>query len=146
VYLIEHERGLVLFDTGQDRRSTTDPDYFPRGFVGHLFHRLARFEVRPDETLTERLGSLGYSPDHVHTVVLSHLHQDHIGGLPELPNANILVSADEWPSVNGPFADEVVHEKHWCALRTRYPDLVILAAHDPAAQGLLERAVSAERA
>jgi glyoxylase-like metal-dependent hydrolase (beta-lactamase superfamily II) len=32
------------------------------------------------------------------------------------------------------------------ALRTRYPDLVILAAHDPAAQGLLEQALLTERA
>lgn len=105
VYVIEHERGLVLFDTGQDRRSTTDPEYFPRGFVGHLFNRLARFEVRPEETLTERLRSLGYEADHVDTVVLSHLHQDHIGGLSELRNANLLVSAAEWPSVNGPLAE-----------------------------------------
>src|SRR4051812_6405879 len=29
VYVIEHERGLVLFDTGQDRAVLTDPDYLP---------------------------------------------------------------------------------------------------------------------
>jgi hypothetical protein len=28
-YVIEHRDGLVLFDTGQDRASVTDPDYFP---------------------------------------------------------------------------------------------------------------------
>jgi hypothetical protein len=28
-YVIEHRDGLVLFDTGQDRESVTDPDYFP---------------------------------------------------------------------------------------------------------------------
>jgi N-acyl homoserine lactone hydrolase len=32
VYVIEHEKGLVLFDTGQDRASVTDPHYFPKGF------------------------------------------------------------------------------------------------------------------
>jgi N-acyl homoserine lactone hydrolase len=28
---IEHHDGLVLFDTGQDRASVTDPGYFPPG-------------------------------------------------------------------------------------------------------------------
>ena len=28
-YVIEHQNGLVLFDTGQDRSSVTDPNYFP---------------------------------------------------------------------------------------------------------------------
>src|SRR6478609_5842995 len=32
VYVIEHANGLVLFDTGQDRASVTDPSYFPGGF------------------------------------------------------------------------------------------------------------------
>jgi hypothetical protein len=35
-YVIEHQDGLVLFDTGQDRASVTDPGYFPRGVAGVL--------------------------------------------------------------------------------------------------------------
>ena len=105
VYVIEHERGLVLFDTGQDRHSVTDPHYFPTGFAGHLYARLARFAIRPEETLTERLRGLGYEPGQVRTVVLSHLHQDHIGGLPELPEAEILVSANDWAELDTKFAE-----------------------------------------
>ncbi len=82
VYVIEHERGLVLFDTGQDRASVTEPDYFPSGFAGHVYRRLARFEIAPHETLTRRLEGLGYDIADVRVAVLSHLHQDHIGGLP----------------------------------------------------------------
>jgi N-acyl homoserine lactone hydrolase len=100
VYVIEHERGLVLFDTGQDRGSVTDPDYFPKGLSGHLYARLARFTIRPEETLTERLRGIGYEPSQVRTVVLSHLHQDHIGGLAELGQAEILVSANEWAGLD----------------------------------------------
>ena len=48
VYVIEHRDGLVLFDTGQDRASVTDPDYFPGGVTGFLYGRLGRFEVGPD--------------------------------------------------------------------------------------------------
>ena len=103
VYVIEHERGLVLFDTGQDRRSVTERDYFPSGAAGHVFQRLAKFEIAPDETLGRRLASLGYDIADVHTAILSHLHQDHIGGLPELAHARIIVSADDFAELDRPF-------------------------------------------
>ena len=60
-YVIEHRDGLVLFDTGQDRASVTDPGYFPGGMTGVLYDRLARFEISPDETLSAGLGRLGYA-------------------------------------------------------------------------------------
>lgn len=87
VYVIEHRDGLVVFDTGQDRASVTEPDYFPGGATGVLYRRLARFEIRPDQTLSAGLDGLGYSADDVGTAVVSHLHQDHIGGLGELGTA-----------------------------------------------------------
>ena len=92
VYVIEHARGLVLFDTGQDRASVTDGTYFPGGLTGFLYDRLARFDVGEYDTLTSQLAGLGYAPSDVDTAILSHLHQDHIGGLPELTGANLLVS------------------------------------------------------
>jgi N-acyl homoserine lactone hydrolase len=55
VYVIAHEQGLVLFETGQDRASVTDRGYFPRGFTGFLYRRLARFTIGRQETLTQRL-------------------------------------------------------------------------------------------
>jgi glyoxylase-like metal-dependent hydrolase (beta-lactamase superfamily II) len=96
VYVIEHDKGLVLFDAGQDRASVTDPDYFPSGPTGLLYRRLARFDVGPSQTLTRQLAAIGYDIADVSTVVISHLHQDHIGGLGELGHAELLVSASEW--------------------------------------------------
>lgn len=95
VYVIEHERGLVLFDTGQDRASVTDPHYFPGGILGRIYSRLARFSIGAGDTLTAQLAAAGFDIADVTTVVLSHLHQDHIGGLRELGHAEILVSEDE---------------------------------------------------
>ena len=103
VYLIEHREGLVLFDTGQDIASVTDPTYFPGGVTGYLYDRLATFAIEPAQTLTVGLRRLGYAPDDVHSVVLSHLHQDHIGGLPELRNADIVVADQEWQGMLKPF-------------------------------------------
>ena len=105
VYVIEHEKGLVLFDTGQDRRSVTDPEYFPGGPAGHIYRRLAKFDVPAGETLTERLRDQGYDIADVRVAIVSHLHQDHIGGLRELPkSAQILVSAAELAEVDKKFA------------------------------------------
>jgi len=105
VYVIEHREGLVLFDTGQDRASVTDPDYFPRGLNGFVYSRLARFEIGAEETLSAGLRALGHSVGDVHTSVISHLHQDHIGGLPELGHAEIVISRQEWDSLYKPLPE-----------------------------------------
>ena len=41
-----------------------------------------------DDTLTAQLAALGYAPADVNTAIVSHLHQDHIGGLRELTGAD----------------------------------------------------------
>jgi N-acyl homoserine lactone hydrolase len=99
-YVIEHAKGLILFDTGQDRASVTDDAYFPGGFTGLIYDRLARFDIGEQDTLTAQLGVLGYAPADIETTILSHLHEDHIGGLRELKNAELLVSAAEWAELS----------------------------------------------
>lgn len=105
IYVIEHTDGLVVFDTGQDGASITDPGYFPGGPVGVLYRRLARFDIPTDETLSAGLTRLRYTTTDVTTAVISHLHQDHIGGIRELSHADLLVSADEWRSLQRPLAE-----------------------------------------
>jgi N-acyl homoserine lactone hydrolase len=104
-YVIEHRDGLVMFDTGQDRASVTDPDYFPGGITKVLYDRLGRFEIDAGETLSAGLARLGYAPTDVGTAVISHLHQDHIGGLPELGHADIVVSQTEWETLSRPLPE-----------------------------------------
>jgi glyoxylase-like metal-dependent hydrolase (beta-lactamase superfamily II) len=104
VYVIEHRDGLVLFDTGQDRASVTDPNYFPqRGLAAMLFKKLAKFDIAADQTLTAQLAKIGYDIKDVHTAVVSHLHQDHIGGLPELRGvADIVLAQTELRTLDEP--------------------------------------------
>ena len=102
VYVIEHARRLILFDTGQDRASVTDESYFPGGATGFIYNRLARFDIGEDDTLTAQLATLGYAPADVDTAIVSHLHQDHIGGLRELTGSELLVSAAEWAELAKP--------------------------------------------
>jgi glyoxylase-like metal-dependent hydrolase (beta-lactamase superfamily II) len=107
VYVIEHESGLVLFDTGQDRAAVTDPDYNPGGFTGFIYRRIGRFNIEPQDTLSAQLGMLGYNIADVRTAIFSHLHPDHAGGVPQLRHANLVVSQDEWDALTGPKADMI---------------------------------------
>jgi len=104
-YVIEHRDGLVLFDTGQDRASVTDPDYFPGGLNGLVYSRLATFDIGPQETLAAGLAARGHRVSDVDTAVISHLHQDHIGGLPVLGHAKIVVDRGEWDALGKPLPE-----------------------------------------
>jgi N-acyl homoserine lactone hydrolase len=98
-YIIDHADGLVLFDTGQDRASVTDPDYFPGGVTGFLYRRLARFQLDPRDTLVAKLAAAGHDASDVRLAILSHLHQDHIGGIQYLPETEFIVTETEWAAM-----------------------------------------------
>ncbi|WP_428649122.1 N-acyl homoserine lactonase family protein [Roseibium sp.] len=50
----------------------------------------------------EALAPLGISPDDVTTIIVTHLHYDHAGGLKHFPNATIHLQAAEMAFVTGP--------------------------------------------
>jgi N-acyl homoserine lactone hydrolase len=133
VYVIEHRDGLVLFDTGQDRASITDPKYFPSGpLLGSLFS-MARFEMAADQTLSVQLERLGYRAGDVRTVVLSHLHGDHIGGLREVAQAELLVSRAEWDTLSGPWPELAgIMRRHIQLPGLRWRQIEMAPLHDPA--------------
>ncbi len=91
-YLIEHPKGLVLFDTGCNPQVAVDP-------VGY-WGKVAEFlQVRfsPDLVVDAQLKLLGYKPADVKYVVVSHLHLDHSGGLALFPHAQFLIMKGELP-------------------------------------------------
>ncbi len=89
-WLIEHERGLVLFDTGLHADLQHD--------VTRLGRSAAAFRpvFAPGEELTGRLESAGIRPDDITHIVFSHLHFDHAGGTVEIPDARIVIQSAEW--------------------------------------------------
>ena len=95
-YLIEHPKGLVLIDTGWNKQVRTsnwkelgpqvqiNTGYLPTGWA-----------------VDECLAALGYRPEDLDYVLLSHLHCDHVSGLKHVAAAkHILVSAAEWQIAN----------------------------------------------
>ena len=95
-FAIEHERGLVLFDTGMDRAVITNPDYWPDKVTAFFMDHIFEFHQDPEEILINQLRRAGYEPVDVVKAVLSHLHFDHVGGIRDIPQAELFVSREEW--------------------------------------------------
>lgn len=89
-FLIEHPDGLVLFDAG------LDPDYAgdPVAGYGEVAERI-RVEFDERHLLEMQLRRRGHSLGDITTVIASHLHWDHIGGLKQFPNSRIVLGAGE---------------------------------------------------
>lgn len=90
VLLIESEEGLVLVDTGIGARDVADPTRLGRPWV-----RLCAPRLDPAETTVARVQALGFSPEDVRHIVLTHLDLDHAGGLPDFPRARVHVHTRE---------------------------------------------------
>ena len=96
-FLIEHPKGLVLFDTGCNPKIIDDAVGYWGEVAGHLPVRWSHAE-----TLDKQIEGVGYKTSDVKYVILSHSHLDHSGGLTYFPNAKFLVGAKElqyayWP-------------------------------------------------
>jgi N-acyl homoserine lactone hydrolase len=97
-WAIETDEGVIVVDTGETAR-TGEPGYFPRW---HPYFRLAvQFDVSPEQEVGPQLLNLGIRPDDVRTVILTHLHTDHAGGLHHFPKSTILVCDEELALAKG---------------------------------------------
>ena len=94
-WLIEHPKGPVLFDVGLHPDVADGPEALGR----HAKYFTA--DVTRDETIAPQLRRHQIDPEDDLTVVLSHCHFDHVGGLGELPNARLVVHSDEWQAAMG---------------------------------------------
>ncbi len=60
-----------------------------------------KFRVDRYEEVDRQLQALGISTDKVRSVILTHLHLDHIDGLRHFPNTHIIVNKAEWEKPYG---------------------------------------------
>jgi len=99
--LIETDRGLVLVDTGLGQE-----DYARPPAVLRAFQVVTKVPMNPEEAAVRQVARLGYRPEDVQHIVLTHLHFDHAGGLPDFPHATVHVHRREFEAFRGPF-------RHW---------------------------------
>jgi len=132
VFVIEHRDGLVLFDTGVDRAIVTDPGYVSSAIGRFFLRRLFRIRMSEEDTLVEQLAGRGWSADEVRTVVISHLHFDHVGGIAALPRAELLVSEEEWAQLSGPHPErDFILREHIEIPEARWRTIAFTPTEDP---------------
>jgi N-acyl homoserine lactone hydrolase len=95
-FVIQHPKGNVLFDTGNNDRIITDPSYW-----GAFIQGLNPVRT-PDVAIDVQLGKIGLKPDDIKYVVIGHMHLDHGGNVGKFANSTIVVQKDEirnafWP-------------------------------------------------
>jgi glyoxylase-like metal-dependent hydrolase (beta-lactamase superfamily II) len=95
--LLETDDGLVLIDTGFGLDDARD-----RRQLGALFNALIAPRPQARETAIEQIRALGYQPDDVRNVVVTHLDVDHAGGLPDFPDAAVHVLGRELDAAMNP--------------------------------------------
>ena len=84
-YVIDTGDEVILVDTGLPAGTPEEsPDETTAIFTGH--------DVLP---YMEALAKVGYAPDQVSKILLTHKHSDHSGELGKFPNAQIFVNENE---------------------------------------------------
>lgn len=85
-FLIDHPKGLAVFDTGLGTRFERPTGTAAQGPV----------DLEADAMIGARLQAIGVDPGAVRWIINSHLHLDHAGGNRDLPNATVIVQQTEW--------------------------------------------------
>ncbi|MFD0869339.1 MULTISPECIES: MBL fold metallo-hydrolase [Paenibacillus] len=96
-FLIRHPKnGYFLFDTGYSTRFREATRLVP-----YRLMRLATpVRITEQEHALVQLQAMGVEPDEV-TVILSHMHVDHTGGIHDFPRSQIIVNKVEWEFTQG---------------------------------------------
>lgn len=90
--LIETDQGLVLIDSGLGLADVNRP----AATLSLGFRLLVRPRLHAEETAIRQVERLGYRPEDVRHIVLTHLDVDHAGGIRDFPWATVHVHAREY--------------------------------------------------
>ena len=82
--LIETDQGPVLVDTGLGLRDYSQPTWFTQ-----FFRVITIMPFDLNEAAFHKVQKLGYKPEDIKHIILTHMHFDHCGGLPDFPHAKV---------------------------------------------------------
>ncbi len=98
VLLVETADALVMVDSGF---GTIDVERGDES-LGRTFLERTEPLLEPGETALQQVRKLGYAPEDVRHIVLTHLDLDHTGGISDFPHATVHVHKAELDSALSP--------------------------------------------
>lgn len=104
VFLIEHTKGYILFDTGYSS------SIYKTGLRGLLYRSFNPTHVRDDQSIEYQLRQDGINTDDISHIIISHLHPDHISGLKSFPKSSVIISNDAIEGLKKPSISDLVFE------------------------------------
>lgn len=134
--LVRHPKGQLLFDTGLGRQ--VDAQFA----VNNLFHRqVFAYERGGRLPVVDQLQRQGWPLKDIKMIVPSHMHWDHVSGLPDFPDAEVWATPAEREEAGHAHAPAFLHSqfdgvKHWRELRFEGPPVLGFAhSHDAFGDG-----------
>jgi len=135
-FLVEHRDGLVLFDTGIDPAIRLDKSYIKQAIGRFLLGRIFRFHLKGSDRIDHALAKAGFAATDVRTAVISHLHFDHVGGIAQIPQADLLVSEREWAILSEPHPErEWILREHIEISGAKWRQIKFTPTDDPLFEG-----------
>ncbi len=91
-YLIQHAKGLMLWDSGLSDSIAASPNGVTRGVIHSLVPK----------TLASQLAETGVSPAQIKYLAFSHTHSDHVGNANYFTAATLYMQEVEYEAAFGP--------------------------------------------
>jgi glyoxylase-like metal-dependent hydrolase (beta-lactamase superfamily II) len=135
-FLIRHRDGWVLFDTGIDPAILSDPGYIRQAVGRILLPWIFRFHLTDADRIDHVLDAAGVAAGDIQLAVLSHLHFDHVGGIAQIPQADLLVSEREWSMLSEPHPErEWILPEHIKIPSAKWHQIAFAPTVDPLFEG-----------
>jgi N-acyl homoserine lactone hydrolase len=120
-YLVVHPKGTLIWDTGFGDALAAMPEGKK---VGDKFH------VYLKKPLAAQLKEVGFAPENVNFMGLSHMHFDHIGNVGLFPKATLLMQKEEYESAFGPEAAKLGNDQANYPTLAANPNQQLSGDHD----------------
>lgn len=94
--LIKENDKLILIDTGIGLLDILNP----RERIGQELIDMVGYRFDENQTAVRQIENMGFDPEKVTDCIISHLDNDHIGGLADFPQATVHVGIEELENFN----------------------------------------------